>query len=429
MNFSPIGYNVKNTGVPSIQMREVRQSFDDSKIGDIGEHLTAALAALPLPPLAGRRIAVTAGSRGIAKITTVTKLIVDFLKDRGANVFIVPAMGSHGGGTAEGQKKVLEEYSITEESMGVPIVSDMSTLFIGDTKSGVKIACGGAAFAADHIVVVNRVKAHSDFKAEYESGLCKMMMVGLGKHVGAATVHKAGSDSFGRLLPEAAEVFIGTGKILFGVALVENANKELAVAECILPRDIIKREKELLVIAKERQSNLYIDGADLLLVDEIGKNISGAGMDPNVTGRPPTGAAGFPAPPAKQIAVLGITPCSGGNAIGIGMSDIISLELARSIEFSSTYTNALTAGVIAAGRIPMIANSEADVILFSMMTLGRSTAEELKIIHIKNTSELKKIEVSENMVNEIEEKRGRINIAEGISPLFLKKTDKIRRLL
>ena len=140
MNFSPIGYNVKNTGVPSIQMREVRQSFDDSKIGDIGEHLTAAFAALPLPPLAGRRIAVTAGSRGIAKITTVTKLIVDFLKDRGANVFIVPAMGSHGGGTAEGQKKVLEEYSITEESMGVPIVSDMSTLFIGETKSGVKIA-------------------------------------------------------------------------------------------------------------------------------------------------------------------------------------------------------------------------------------------------------------------------------------------------
>ena len=210
---------------------------------------------------------------------------------------------------------------------------------------------------------------------------------------------------------------------------MENADKELAVAECILPRDIIKREKELLVIAKERQSNLYIGGADLLLVDEIGKNISGAGMDPNVTGRPPTGAAGFPAPPAKQIAVLGITPCSGGNAIGIGMSDIISLELARSIEFSSTYTNALTAGVIAAGRIPMIANSEADVILFSMMTLGRSTAEELKIIHIKNTSELKMIEVSENMVNEIEEKRGRINIAEGISPLFLKKTDKIRRLL
>ncbi len=428
MNFGPISYNVDQIPVPSVKMLRIRQHLDKSRLRDLEGHLMSSLNSLDLPSLEGKKVAVTAGSRGIANITEVLRYVIEFLKTKGAFVFIVPAMGSHGGGTAAGQVEVLRSYSITEETMGAPIISDMSTVLIGTTPGGVGIACDKAAFGADYIVVVNRVKAHSDFKAEYESGLCKMMMVGLGKQIGASAVHKASSVNFGVLLPDAADILIKTGKILFGVALVENANKELAIAECIPPQDIIRRDKELLVIAKEKQSNLFLDGADLLIIDEIGKNISGAGMDPNITGRPPTGAPGFPETPSRQIAVLGITPCSGGNAIGIGMADIISLDLARHIEFSSTYTNALTAGVITAGRIPMIANSEPDVLLFSMMTLGRSRIDELKIIHIKNTSELEYVEISENMSDQIEGKRGKIEVVKKGLSLFTEDLKNIRRL-
>lgn len=428
LNFTSISYKTEGASSSSVNMCRVRQRLDKSKVNNPEASLAASLATLELPTLEGKRIAVTAGSRGIAGITCVTRCVINFLKSRGASVFIIPAMGSHGGGTAEGQLKLLEGYSITEETMGVPIISDMTTLNIGRTPGGVEIFCDKTAFIADYIVVINRVKAHSDFKAEYESGLCKMMMVGLGKHIGAATVHKSSSVNFGTLLPEAADVFIRTGKILFGVALIENAVKELSIIECLMPQDIVRKEKELLKIAKERQPNLYVRNADLLVIDEIGKNISGASMDPNITGRPPTGAPGFPDSPSKQIAVLGITPCSGGNAIGIGMADIISLDLARSIDFSSTYTNALTAGVICAGRIPMIANNESDVVLFSMTTLGKTSFKELNIVHIKNTSELENIEVSFNMANDVNLNKDKTEIIQTDLDLFESGTEKIRRL-
>lgn len=397
MDFENVEYKIPIKQECNIKMCKILQKFDTSKIADIEEHIHKELSILDLPSLENKKIAITAGSRGIANIAEITKIVVDFLKSRKAMPFIIPAMGSHGGGTAEGQMDVLAGYLITGETMGVPIISDMETVFIGETISGIKIACDRSAFEADYIVVINRVKAHSDFKAPYESGLCKMMMVGLGKHTGAATVHRAGSLNFGKILPEAADVFIDSGKILFGLALVENAKEETSIAECISANNIIKREMELLVLAKKMQACLYIKGADLLIIDEIGKNISGAGMDPNVTGRPPTGAPGFPDSPAKQIAVLGITECSGGNAIGIGMADITTAEMVRKIELSSTYTNALTAGVIAAGRLPMVANSDRDVLLFAAMATGKKTVDELKIIHIKNTMELEVIGISQNL--------------------------------
>lgn len=428
MEFERVEYKIPIKTNCNIKMCKIRQKINTSKIVDITEHLQEELSLVNLPLLENKRVAVTSGSRGITNIAEVTRCVIDFLKSKGAIPFIVPAMGSHGGGTAEGQKQILAGYLITEDTMGVPIISDMETVFIGETVSGIKIACDRAAFEADYIVVINRIKAHSDFKAPYESGLCKMMMVGLGKHTGAATVHRAGSLNFGQILPDAANVFINTGKILFGLALVENGKEETSIAECIPAYDIIKREKELLVLAKEMQASLYINGADLLIIDEIGKNISGAGMDPNVTGRPPTGAFGFPDPPAKQIVVLGITSCSGGNAIGIGMADIITVEMARKIELSSTYTNALTAGVIAAGRLPMVANNDYDSLVFAAMAIGKKNVDELKIIHIKNTMELEIIEISLNMLDDLPGKQDKVMRVSDPYDLEFDFTGRLRRI-
>lgn len=401
MNLEKIDYRIQCGEQDEISMRRLLQECHVRRIEHLDSHLDGELQSLRLPDLNGRKVAVTAGSRGIANIAAVTKQVLLFLKKKGADPFIVPAMGSHGGGTAEGQKRVLHGYGITEESMGVPILSDMETVCIGETKGGVPVACDKHAFSADHIVVINRVKAHTDFKAEYESGLCKMMMVGLGKHHGAAAVHQAGSANFGKLLPAAADVFLKTGKILFGVALVENAREETCAAECIMPGKIKERDRELLAFAKECQGRLPLVGADLLLIDEIGKNISGAGLDPNVIGKPATGANGFPPSPARIVAVLGLTHCSGGNAIGVGMADIIPLDLAKQIDLASTYTNALTACVPHAARIPMIANDERDILNFAMLACRKKCWNDLKVIHIKNTLELGEIHVSEKMADSI----------------------------
>lgn len=428
MNFRPSNYKLQNVDREMPEMMRVLQCFTGEHIRDVAAAVDAELRKTVAADLRGRCIAVTAGSRGISNIAVVTRTVIDALATRGAHPFVVPAMGSHGGGTAEGQKALLAHYGITEESMGVPIVSSMETVQIGETASGVAVHCDRVAWEADAIVVVNRVKAHSDFKAPFESGLCKMMMVGLGKHFGAAAVHRAGSSRFGAILPEAAQIFIDSGKILCGLALVENAAEETMIAEAIAPEKIAEREKQLLEIAKAAQGRLLLDEIDLLIVDEMGKNISGAGMDPNVTGRPPTGAPGFIAPPIRQIVVLGLTPCSEGNAIGVGMADIVSLDMAREIDTGPTYTNALTAGVVAAGRIPMVANTEYDAMIFAMMGIGRAALSEMKIVHVKNTLELEIIEVSANYADEIRQKSDRLRVVETGRRMAFDETGRLRRV-
>ncbi len=257
-----------------------------------------------------------------------------------------------------------------------------------------------------------------------------MMMVGLGKHEGATTVHRAGSLNFGRLLPEAAQVFIGTGKILFGLALVENAHEETQQIEVLSADGIVSREKELLTLAKKIQGRLYLDEIDVLIVDEMGKNISGAGMDPNVTGRSGTGDPAFTviAPKIRQIVVLGLTECSEGNAVGMGMADIISIDLARQIDLGPTYTNVLTAGVPLAGKLPLVANSETDTLSFALMALGKRALSELKIVHIKNTLELETLEVSVNYEEEIQCKKHLFDAAYEKTRLSFDPQGRLRRI-
>ncbi|MGN7298102.1 lactate racemase domain-containing protein [Ferdinandcohnia sp. SAFN-114] len=385
-------------------MIKVHQEFNGEKINDIESHLSKELAEKKvLENVKGKRIAVTAGSRGIKDIDKITKKVLDELKAAGAEPFIVPAMGSHGGATAEGQKHFLENYNITEESMEVPIVSSMETVQVGVLDEGIPVYCDKNAFQSDGIVVINKVKPHADFKGDYESGLVKMMVIGLGKHAGATSLHKQGFDTFHTLLPRAAQVFLKGAPVLFGLAIVENAYDDIMRIEAIHVEYILEREKDLLKLAKENIARIKVSEIDVLIVDEIGKNISGEGMDPNVTGRPGSMLKeGFDVPDIKKIVVLDITKQSHGNGAGIGMSDISTTKCVSKIDLGTMYTNSITATILDPAKLPVLMNNDKEAIVIALKTCNRVDPTNAKIVRIKNTLELDEIEMSVAYMEHIE---------------------------
>ncbi|MCC8189863.1 MAG: lactate racemase domain-containing protein [Planctomycetes bacterium] len=384
------------TDIAFPRLLRLRQNYDPSRVEDIPAAVREAVAAVPLPDLRGKRIAVTGGSRGVANIDTVTRCVVDILKERGAEPFIFPAMGSHGGGKAEGQTEYLAGYNITEASMGCPVVSSMETVEIGALACGVPVYCDRSAWEADGIVVINRVKPHPNFKGEIESGLCKMIAIGMGKHKGAASLHQRGFDTFAEVLPEAAGVHLRAGKILFALGLVENAYDETACIEALPPAAIIEGEKRLLAEAKRRIAKFLLPKIDVLIVEEIGKNISGSGMDPNVTGRPLSGLPGFATVPIRKIVVLDLTPETMGNATGLGPADVTTLGLIKKINFDYVYTNAMTSTELMAGKLPVFVNNDREAIAVGIICCPRVTPETALVAKIKNTLCLGEIEVSES---------------------------------
>ncbi|MBT6769831.1 MAG: hypothetical protein HOA81_12685, partial [Opitutales bacterium] len=329
-----------NSGLALPDLVPVHQHFSTDRIEDIDQETRRQLALLSKTDLRGKQIAITAGSRGIKGFVETLKAIVAQLKAWEAKPFIVPAMGSHGGATASGQVEVLESLGITENSMGAPIRSSMEIVELGKLDRNTVVCCDRLAFESDGIIVCNRVKAHTGFLGDYESGLLKMMAIGLGKHIGTTSLHQLGFGQFHRVIPEAAALFLEKAPILFGVAIVENAHSQTASISGILPHDLFKREKELLTIAKNTMGRLLVSDIDLLVVDEIGKDISGAGMDPNVTGRPSSRLPGFVAPPIQRGIVRGISQVSHGNGNGIGNADFTTLACANTIDFDAMYTNA-----------------------------------------------------------------------------------------
>jgi hypothetical protein len=398
MNFGKINVTIEGGfDIELPRMIKVHQKFNDEKIDDIEKHIAAELAEKQvLDNLKGKRIAVTAGSRGIKDIDKITKKILDELKAAGAEPFIVPAMGSHGGATAEGQKHFLENYNITEKSMNVPIVSSMETHQVGELEEGIPVYCDKNAYDSDGIVVINKVKPHADFKGDYESGLVKMMVIGLGKHAGATVLHTQGFDTFHALLPRAAKVFLKGAPVLFGLAIVENAYDDIMKLEAIKPKHILDREKDLLKLAKENIARIKVNEIDVLIVDEIGKNISGEGMDPNVTGRPGSMLKeGFDAPDIKKIVILDVTKQSHGNGAGIGMSDISTTKCVNKIDLGTMYTNSITATILDPAKLPVLMNNDREAVTIAVKTCNRVEPKNAKIIRIKNTLELHEIEVSE----------------------------------
>lgn len=387
----------------------VRQRFQSTRVEDIPARVAREIARLDpsgrLKP--GDSVAITAGSRGVANIAAITRSLAEELKERGARPFIVPAMGSHGGGTAAGQRGVLERYGITEAAMGAPIRATMETLPIGETREGIPVVLDRNALEADHIAVVNRIKPHTDFDAEIESGLTKMLAIGLGKHQGAIRYHRANKRyGYYRVLTGVAEVVRRRCSILLGLGIVENGYDQTGVIEAMTSDELFEVEARLLKVAKSWLARIPFDRGDLLLVDEMGKNVSGTGMDTNVIGRRAGSGKPFAgAPRFSRVVVRDLTPESYGNAIGVGMADVVTRRLVDKIDTRPTYVNALTSTNLESVRIPVTVDSDREALETAISTSSAPSGEDCRMVWIRNTLKLDRLVASEALLDEVEGNR------------------------
>lgn len=381
----------------------VRQKFGGPAIDSAADEVRRALSRPEVLERIrpGMRIAVGVGSRGIKCIFEVAKATVDFLKQQGAHPFIVPAMGSHGGATPEGQMMVLQQYGITPESMGVPFEATMDVVSLGESAGGVPVYFSRAALEADGVIPIGRVKPHTSFRGRVESGIYKMLAIGLGKHQGAATLHSFGFERFAELIPEVGDHILSRVPIVGAVAIVENAREDPALIEVLLPEEIAIREPQLLEMAKGWMGRILFDEFEVLVVDEIGKDISGDGMDPNVTGRfsLPFMSGG---PRVQKIAVLDLTDETHGNANGIGAADVTTQTLLDKIDFVQTYTNAITSTVLSVAKLPIVMPTKRAAVALCLKTLNGVKPEQARIVRIKNTLELEEIWISDPLLEEVE---------------------------
>ncbi|SDO91005.1 protein of unknown function [Eubacterium maltosivorans] len=360
----------------------------------------------------GSRIGIAAGSRGIYHYSRIIKAVVDFVKESKAEPFIIPAMGSHGGATAEGQLEVLEGYGITPESMGVPFLSSMETNTIGYTKEGVPVHFDKNACSMDGIIMVNRIKPHTDFHGEIESGIMKQMAIGLGKQRGASTIHRRGIYGLSVLMPESARVILDKMPILMGVAILENQQDLTAKIEVLPAERIEARERELLKEAKALLPALPCDKLDVLVLQEMGKNISGTGIDPNIVGRYLIRNMPDQLPDIYRIVCLDLTEESQRNAIGVGIADLITRRMYEKINFEPTYVNTMTSGFLERGFMPVVAESDREAIETALNCCNRYvTAENARMVMAKNTLELQELIVSEALLLELE---GKVEIMEKV---------------
>jgi hypothetical protein len=382
-------------------MHRVRQAFERPRLEDIkgrvAEEMSRGDIRGRIKP--GARVAVGVGSRGIKNLDVIVRALLDQIKDAGGCPFIVAAMGSHGGGTPEGQREVLSSYGITEDKMGVAIETSVDVTHIGKTARGIDIYFDRTALSADLVVPVNRVKLHTDFVADIQSGLCKMLVIGFGNHTGCSAVHEDEFDTFGDTLLEGAEMILGAADIAFGVAIVENACDETAMIEAIPAERLIEREKEIVRIARKNMPTLMIPDIDVLVVQEIGKNISGAGYDPNILGKSfLLHEFVLPVPNIKRMVLLDVTDESHGNAIGMGMFDVITRKVFEKLDLEQIYANAIAVKCPEDAKIPIIAESEDEAIRIAIQVIRGIDRDSLKIVRIKNTLELETIEVSDSLV-------------------------------
>ena len=382
-------------------MFSARQRFSCRQLEDWQSALEQALrrgaAGGAVRP--GMRIAVTAGSRGIDHIAEYLRYIGGFLRARGAEPFVVPAMGSHGGATAAGQVLVLEELGITEETVEMPILASMDTVFVGRTPGGLPAYTDRIAGEADGIVLVNRIKAHTQFRGDYESGLMKMLAIGLGKQRGAECCHRLGLARMPENVKDISCFLLERLPVLFGIGLLENAYDRTMEIAGIPARKIPEEEPELLRRAKAHMPRICVPDLDVLIVDRIGKNFSGSGMDPNVTGR--FYSREIPAVPAAQrIAVLGLSPETHGNACGLGVADTTTRRVVDSLDRESMYINGLTSRVAESGRVPLYFDSDREAIQAAVKLAGEADPSRLRMARIPNTMELEYIQLSRPLLEE-----------------------------
>ncbi|KOR75995.1 lactate racemase domain-containing protein [Paenibacillus solani] len=390
--------------IPIPKMAKVKVHFDNHHIEDLGSELWVKLQQEHIRQKVkpGMQIAVAVGSRGLDRIVELTAVTVKALKEAGAEPFIVPSMGSHGGATAEGQREVLAHLGVTEESVGCEIRSSMEVVQLGELPNGLPVYLDRYAAAADGIVVINRVKPHTAFRGPVESGIMKMISIGLGKQKGAEACHQLGFKYMAENVPAMAKLIMQQKPVLFGVATVENAFDKVAVVEVLTPEEIIAKEENLQKKAKELLPKLFFDQLEVLVIDQIGKNISGDGMDPNITGRYPTPYA-HGGPDVNKIVVLDLTPQTEGNANGVGTADFTTQRLVDKTDLEVTYANGLTSTVVAPTKIATTLPNDREAIQAAIKTCNVLDFNQAKLVRIKNTLVLGEIEVSEALFDYVRE--------------------------
>ena len=363
---------------------------------------------------AGSRIGVAVGSRGITSLGEIVAQVVEWLRERGAKPFIVPAMGSHGGATPAGQAEILAGYGVSEAAVGVPVCASMEVELLGRTGDGVAAYFSSEALAADGIVVINRVKPHTDFAGRIGSGILKMTSIGLGKHAGASTVHAAAmSLGYDHVIRSVARRILETAPILAAVAILEGPRHETAKIEVLRPTEIELREEELCTEARSLMPRLPFDEIDLLIVDRMGKNISGTGMDPNIIGRGAHGystlfseqrAAALGLPVIRRIFVRELTPESHGNAIGIGLADFTTRRLIEAMDRRATAINVLTALSLHLAKTPIYFDTDREAIEQALLSACLAETSAARVVRIADTLSLEKVEVSEVYAGEFSQK-------------------------
>jgi len=392
-----------NWDLPLPRFQRVKQEFPRPQETNITQAVFRAIDRLPdiAATCQGKSVALTAGSRGISQIPEILAAVVHWLWEHGAEPFIVPSMGSHGGATAQGQVQALANLGITEDSIGVPIHSSMDVVEVGKLPNGMPIFIDRIAASADGIVIINRIKPHTDFVADFESGLAKMAILGLGKQQGASIVHSYGVEGLQVLMPQAARVVVQNTPVLFGLASIENAYHEVAIIEAVAPKGIAgPEERELLKQAYALLPHFPFPEIDVLIVEQMGKNISGVGMDPKVIGRVKVHGVPDLAPcDIHAIAVLDLTHETHGNASGIGLADVTTRHLVEQIDFEALYINCITAGICGIQRsfIPLVAPDDRAAILTALRVCGQADPLQARIVRIKNTLSMDEIDVSESL--------------------------------
>jgi hypothetical protein len=381
----------------------VLQRFPSRKIHDVGaavrEELAASKTGAELK--AGSRVAIGAGSRGVSNIATIVRATVAHFREIGMQPFVIPAMGSHGGGTAQGQLDVLAHYGVTEADVGCPIVSCLDVVTLGSTPEGIETYIDRKGFESDGVFLINRVKWHTTFDAPIESGLMKMAAIGLGKLQGATNYHRCGVRlGLGPVIRAAGRHVIASGKVLGGLAVLEDAHHDTAKLAAVRAAQLEEEEEKLLALTRSWMARILFDEVDILMVEEMGKHISGVGMDSKVINRHPWGGVNpwSWAPRITRIYVRDLSPLSYGNAMGIGLADMIAERLHEKIDWQSTKVNALAASNLFAVRTPLRARTDEEALRLLSATVGRADASEVTCVWIRNTLELSRIVVSENLL-------------------------------
>ena len=388
-------------------MVTLTQTFENAPLENPAQYLKEKLADMDLSSRIkpGQTVAITAGSRGVTDMALAIKTLVAKLKEIKAHPFIFPSMGSHGGATDEGQAEILDALGINEASCGAPIKSSMETVHIGETLHGLPVYVDANAHKADHIIVINRVKPHTDFEGEIESGLTKMMAIGMGKQKGAEICHNATLEKgYYETLTTVVDVILEKAPVTLGVGIVENQLDQTEEIGVAWKEDIPALDRRLLVKAKSVFARLPFDQIDLIIVDEMGKDISGTGMDQNIIARTVIKVGTVPATPKiRRIFVRDLTPASHGTATGLANADFALTRLIDKVDKHATYTNCISSCEPAMAAIPIHFDTDEEVIEAALRTIGSRTPEQARIVHIKNTLHLEIMSVSESMVDEIKE--------------------------